>query len=303
MNKKPKLIVVLGPTATGKTRLGVGLCVKFNGEIVSADSRQVYKGMDVGTGKDLEEYKNISYHLIDVVSPNVRFDLARYQKQAFQAIDDILLREKQPFLIGGTGLYIQAVVDNYNLSDIDPDEKLRKKLNELSVDQIIKRLEKISKLSKKDFQEVAHEKNKRRIVRYLEYCLTTKKSLKNLFKKNKPKYDLLILGLTCSKEELNKKIDKRLLKWLNEEDLLGEVEKLHRQGVSWKRFEEFGLEYKWASFYLQGKIGYQEMQELISCDIKKFAKRQMTWFKRDKRIKWIKNEKQAEKLTKEFLKS
>ena len=149
--EKKKLIVILGPTASGKTSLAVELAYKFNGEIVSADSRQVYKGMDIGTGKDLEEYKfkgkNIPYHLIDVVKPNTKFSLARYQKLAYKAIDNILKGGKAPFLVGGTGLYIQAVVDGYVLPLAKPDLELRKRLAKFSLKQLLARLKKSSKAS------------------------------------------------------------------------------------------------------------------------------------------------------------
>ncbi|MEA2088875.1 MAG: tRNA (adenosine(37)-N6)-dimethylallyltransferase MiaA [Patescibacteria group bacterium] len=325
LREKNKIIVILGPTASGKTRLGVKLCLKFNGEIVSADSRQVYKGMDIGTGKDLKEYqislkaksyklKAIKYHLIDIVSPKKRFDLAQYQKMAFQAIDNILSRKKQPFLVGGTGLYIQSIVDNYNLFDAKPNIELRKKLEMLNINDLIEKFKIINKkfsayakvsvdrqVDIKLFNNIL-QNNKRRIIRYIELMEKKKMPFDKIFKKNKPKYDVLILGLTFPNEILADKIDKRLKKWLGKEDLIGEIKNLRKNGVSWKRLEEFGLEYKWISYYLRNKISYEETQEFILRDIKKFAKRQMTWFKRDKKVKWIKNYNQAEKLVKKFLK-
>ncbi|MCD4705597.1 tRNA (adenosine(37)-N6)-dimethylallyltransferase MiaA [bacterium] len=327
--EKSKIIVILGPTASGKTKLGVKLCSKFNGEIVSADSRQVYKGMDIGTGKDLKEYqieskvnspavgqksKAIKYHLIDVVSPKKRFDLAQYQKMAYKAIDNILSCKRQPFLVGGTGLYIQSIVDNYDLSEAKPNIKLRKKLEKLSIDELINKFKitdsKFSAYAKasadkrinlKLFDNIL-QKNKRRIIRYIELMEIKKKPFYELQKKSVSRYDFLILGIVCPKKDLDKLISKRLKKWLEKENLIGEIKMLRKKGVSWKRFEEFGLEYKWVSYYLRKKVSYEEMQEFILKDIKKFAKRQMTWFKRDKRIRWIKNYNEAKKLTKEFLK-
>ncbi|MCK5459937.1 tRNA (adenosine(37)-N6)-dimethylallyltransferase MiaA, partial [Candidatus Parcubacteria bacterium] len=154
IKNKKRIIAILGPTAVGKTKLSVKLACQFNGEIVSADSRQIYKGMDVGTGKDLQDYQinlkskklktvKIPYHLIDVVSPNTEFNLAKYQKLAYKAIDNILLKEKTPFLVGGSGLYLQAVVDGYNLSETKPDKKLRRGLEKLSASQLFARLRKI----------------------------------------------------------------------------------------------------------------------------------------------------------------
>ena len=162
-NHLPKLIVILGPTASGKTKLAVELARVFNGEIVSADSRQVYKGMDIGTGKDLDEYDNVPYHLIDICEPTEQFSLAQYQKFAYQAIDDIIMRGKIPFLVGGTGLYIQAVIDGYDLSEIKPNEKLRKKLEKKSLEKLQHLIKKNKiELNKSDFG------NKRRLIRILE---------------------------------------------------------------------------------------------------------------------------------------
>lgn len=307
--------MIAGTTASGKTRLGVNLALKFNGEIVSADSRQVYKGMDVGTGKDLKEYSlrltnkngrlksiDIPYHLIDVVDPKIRFNLADYQKKAFDAIDDILSRGKVPFLVGGTGLYVQSIIDNYDLSGPGPDKKLRAELEKLSIDNIIKKLKTDCRVSSKKFNEITKEKNKRRLVRYLEFCLTTKKPLDELFKKNKPRYNALILGLTFDKKTLSNRIEKRLKERLDKEDMVGEVEMLKSNGLSWKRLEEFGLEYKWLSLYLRGLINYNEMFDGLSSDTRRFAKRQMTWFKRDKRVIWPKDKKESVRLVDEFLK-
>lgn len=305
-----KLIVIVGTTASGKTSLGVDLALQFNGEIVSADSRQVYKGMDIGTGKDLQEYTiekgnkktNIPYHLIDVIDPKKRFTLLDYQKQAFKAIDDILARGKVPILVGGSGLYIQAVIDNYNLSVSTPDNNLRAELEKLSIEEILNQLKKVSKLSVKEFEQITEEKNKRRLIRYLEYCLVSKKPLKNLFKKNKPKYDLLMLGLTFSNEILSERIEKRLKTRIEDDGMIEEVKRLHDEGLSWKRLDEFGLEYRLISLYLRRKISYEAMFLELLKGIKNFAKRQKTWFKRDKRIIWIENKSQAKKLVKEFLK-
>ncbi len=305
-----KLIAIVGTTASGKTGLAVKLCPDFNGEVISADSRQVYKGMDIGTGKDLKEYKfkkwnkniKIPYHLIDVVSPKTKFNLSNYQKKAFKAIDNVLGRGKNPFLVGGTGLYVQAVIDNYNLSFIKPNFKLRKELDELEIMDILNKLKKVSKLNKKEFKEITKEKNKRRLVRYLEFCLTNKKPLKELFKKQDPKYDVLILGLTFPKEILAGRIKKRLKERLEKEDMLGEVKRLKEGGVSWKRLEGFGLEYKYLSLYLKGEISYNEMFDGLDRAINQFAKRQKTWFKRDKRIVWVKNKTEAKKEIKKFLK-
>ena len=295
-----KIIVILGPTASGKTKLAVELAEKFNGEIVSADSRQVYRGMDIGTGKDLAEY-SVPYHLIDVVNPKLRFDLAQYQKLAFAAIDDILGRGKLPILAGGSGLYLQAVIDNYKLSDAKKDLALRKKLEKLNAGELFKKLEKLSpnlavKLNQSD------KNNKRRLIRYLE-ILEQDKNFKS--RKGQKKYEALLIGLSYSGEILKQRIFKRLMDRLKEQNMIGEVENLRAKGLSWKRLEEFGLEYKFISLYLQSKLQYEEMVEKLNLAIFQFAKRQLTWFKRWEKqganINWVKDNKKIEKLVKDYL--
>ena len=320
-----KIIVILGPTASGKTKLAVELAEKFNGEIVSADSRQVYRGMDIGTGKDLKDYRleipnpndqlpnkfkiqnsklkiiEIPYHLIDVANPKEQFDLAQYQKLAFAAIDDILKRGKLPILAGGSGLYLQAVIDNYKLSDAKKDLALRKKLEKLNAGELFKKLEKLSpnlavKLNQSD------KNNKRRLIRYLE-ILEQDKNFKS--RKGQKKYEALLIGLSYSGEILKQRIFKRLMDRLKEQNMIGEVENLRAKGLSWKRLEEFGLEYKFISLYLQGKLQYEEMVEKLNLAIFQFAKRQLTWFKRWEKqganINWVKDNKKIEKLVKDYL--
>ncbi|MFA4941783.1 MAG: tRNA (adenosine(37)-N6)-dimethylallyltransferase MiaA [Patescibacteria group bacterium] len=298
-----KIIVVLGPTASGKTKLGVDLARKFNGEIVSADSRQVYKRMDVGTGKDLKEYGNVKYHLIDIVSPNTKFSLAKYQKLAFEAIESILKRGKTPIIVGGTGLYLQAVVDNYNLNGAKPDKILREKLEKKSVEKLFLELQKINSKFAEKLND-SEKKNKRRLIRYIE--VMQNKDDGHPPKSSSKSYDFLLLGLTWPREALNERIYKRLVDRFEKEDMVGEVKSLHAGGVSWKRLESFGLEYKFISLYLQEKMDYKEMVEKLNIASRQFAKRQMTWFRRwekqRKKIYWVDGNEQAEKLAKEFLK-
>jgi len=310
LKNKNKIIVVLGTTASGKTKLGVDLARKFNGEIISADSRQVYRGMDVGTGKDLDEYKNIPYHLIDVVNPNTKFSLAKYQKLAFGAIDDILKRGKTPIIVGGTGLYLQAVVDNYNLSGARPDKELREKLEEKSAGELFLELKKINSKFAERLNE-SERKNRRRLIRYIEIMQdkgAEKKGVSHPIgcETPKAKYDFLLLGLTWPRETLKERIYKRLMERLEKENMVGEVKELHKDGVSWKRLESFGLEYKYISLYLQGKLDYEEMVEKLNIAIRQFAKKQMTWFRRwekqGRKINWVKDGEEAEKLVREFLK-
>jgi tRNA dimethylallyltransferase len=314
--KKNKVIVISGPTSSGKTKLAVELAFKFGGEIVSADSRQVYKGMDIGTGKDLAEYSIVSkvkgqklkvikipYHLIDVAKPTEQFDLAKYQKLAFNAIGDILERGKLPIVAGGSGLYLQAIVDNYVLSSTGPDEKLRRKLEKLSVEVLYKKLSEINKKFALKLNN-SERNNERRLIRYIE--ILSKKTKKQENKKANFNYNFVILGLNWPREVLNERIHKRLIDRLEKENMIGEVKRLHKEGVSWKKLESFGLEYKFISLYLQKKLNYEEMVEKLNIASSQFAKRQMSWFRRwerrGRKIVWVKKYNQAEKIVKEFIK-
>lgn len=296
MNKK--LIVILGPTASGKSEMAVKLAKKFNGEVVSADSRQIYKGMNIGTGKiTKKERKDIPHHLLDIASPKKRFTVAQYQKLAIKAISKILKKGKVPILCGGTGFYIQAVVDGIVIPEVKPDWQLRSNLNQLTTEELFKRLKKLDPKRAKTIER----KNKRRLIRALEIIIKTKKAVPPLRKNSLP-YPILLIGIKKEKKELKKLIEKRFLKWLKQ-GLLKEVQKLRKLGLSWERIEEFGIHYRIIALYLQNKINYQEMIENSLCEIRNYAKRQITWFKRDKRIKWVKNYKEAEKLVTKFLRS
>ncbi|MFA5358373.1 MAG: tRNA (adenosine(37)-N6)-dimethylallyltransferase MiaA [Patescibacteria group bacterium] len=307
-NVDKKIIVVLGPTSSGKTRIGVKLAKKFNGEIISADSRQVYKGMDVGTGKDLKEYRvvssghrvgKITYHLIDVVGPNTEFNVAKFQKLGYAAIEDILQRGKIPMIVGGTGLYISAITEGYVLSERSKvkSKKVRRSLEPLTLKQLLVRLKKIDPKTYK----IIDKKNRRRVQRALEIFYETGKTKSEVEGKNKPPYDFLKIGLIYPREVIFRRIDKRLEDRLEKENMIGEVRRLHKNGVSWKRLEAFGLEYKWLARYLQKKVGYQEMVAGLAQEIKNFSKRQIIWFKRDKDIIWTNDYDKIKKTVSEFL--
>lgn len=291
-----KLIVIVGPTSSGKTDLSIRLAKKFGAEIISADSRQAYKGMNIGTGKvTKKEMQGVPHHLLDVVSPKTRFDVTKYRKLALKAIEKIQKKNKIPILVGGTGFYIQAVIDGIIIPPVKPDWKLRKKLEKKTAPELFKMLKKL------DFHraKTIEKDNKRRLIRALEIIIKTKKPVPKL-KKQPLKADILILGIKKDQKELKKLIEKRLLKRLKQ-GMLAEVKKLHKQGVSWKRLEEFGLEYRYLALYLQNKLSKQEMIEKLQKEIEHYAKRQMTWFKRDSRIKWIKTYDKAKILVKDFL--
>jgi len=295
---KQKLIVILGPTASGKTALSLKLAKKFNGEIISADSRQVYKGMNIGTGKiTKKEMKDIPHYLLDVASPKRKFSVAQYQKLALKTINEISKKRKIPFLVGGSPFYIYSVVDGWIFPKLKPNWKLRKKLEKKSSSELFDILKKMDPKRAKKIER----KNKRRLIRAIEIA---KKLGKIPSLEKYPQFECLLIGLKKTKEELEDLIRKRLLKRFKQ-GMIKEAKTLKKDGLSWKRLEDFGLEYRWIARYLQNKINYQEMFENLQKDTEHFAKRQMTWFKKDKRIKWTPVTyhpyKWAEKLVREFL--
>ena len=295
-NQEKKLIAVLGPTASGKSELAINLAKKFKGEVISTDSRQVYKGMDIGTGKiTRKEMRGVPHYLLDVTSPKRRFTVAQYKKLALGAIDKIFRQNKIPILCGGTGFYIQAVVDGIVIPVVKPDWKLRKNLEEKSAEELFKKLKKVDPERAKTIDG----KNKRRLIRALEIVIKTKRTVPPLRKQPLP-YPVLMIGVKKEKTELKKLIKKRLLKRFKQ-GMIEEVKKLHKSGVSWKRLEEFGLEYRYIAEFLQKKTNHKEMLEKLQRAIEDYARRQMTWFKKDPRINWIKNQKEAEGLVKDFL--
>ena len=261
--------------------------------------------MDIGTGKDLSDYilngNCIPYHLIDVCDPKIVFSLADYQSMALLAIDDILKRNKLPFLVGGSGLYLQAVVDNYLLSSIKPIFSQRMEYESLDLEELQKR---IKKINPKFFNGINNSdlKNKRRLSRYLEVLSTEKNFVP---KKGEAKYDFLILGLNPEREIIKEKIYARLIRRLEDEDMIGEVRRLNEAGVDFSRLESFGLEYKFIADYLQEKISYKQMVDNLFSAICRFSKNQVSWFRRWEgqgiKINWIKDYNDAEKKIKKFL--
>ena len=277
---KNKIIVILGQTATGKTGLSIALAKKYKGEVVSADSRQVYQGLDLGSGKvTKKEMQGIPHHLIDVSSPKRKFSVAQFQKQAYLAIDDILKQGKTPFLVGGSAFYLYSVIEGWQFPVTTRDEKLRKNLEKKTAEQLFSLLKDLSPKRAKTIEP----NNKRRLIRAIEIAKQLGKVPQVI---KKPKYDCLILGLKMPNEELKTLIKKRLLKRL-QLGMVVEVKGLKAQGLSWKRLEGLGLEYKWIALYLQKKVGKEEMIEKLTTDIYHFAKRQMTWFKKDNTIHWL----------------
>lgn len=286
------LICVLGPTACGKTKYAVGLAAEIGGEILSADSRQVYKGMDIGTGKDLCDYTYtapdgsqavIPYHLIDIADAGTKYNIFQYQKDFEIAFKDIVSRGKRAVLCGGSGLYIEAATCGYSLPDVPPDQELREELDKLETSELISRFEAMRKPHNRTDYDT-----RKRLIRALEIAIyeDSHPIVKSSFLPKKTKY----IGLSISREERNRKIDARLRSRL-EEGMIDEVKKLINSGIPPEDLIYYGLEYKFVTLYLTGTITYEQMVESLSIAIHQFAKRQMTWFRGMERrgieIEWI----------------
>ncbi|MBU1177043.1 MAG: tRNA (adenosine(37)-N6)-dimethylallyltransferase MiaA [Patescibacteria group bacterium] len=291
-----KLIIILGPTASGKSDLAIKLAQKFNGEIISADSRQIYKEMNIGTAKIIKkEMSGVPHYMIDIVKPNQKFTLAQFQKKTIKIIKDIQKRNKLPLLVGGTGLYIQSIVDNLKIPETKPDKKLRNKLEKLTNQELINKLKKLDSKALK----IIDLKNKRRLIRALEICLLTKKPFSEQRKKNKSIFNTLQIGIKLNTKNLEQKIIKRIEKMIKN-GLIKENKKLLKKYGD-KPYSMSGIGYQEIISYLNNKINLDQAKELIKIHTRQYAKRQMTWFKRDKTIKWIKNYSEAEKLIQLFL--
>ncbi len=283
----PPLITILGPTAAGKTRFAAHLAYELNGEIISADSRQVYKGMDIGTGKDLSDYvvngRHIPYHLIDIREAGEKYTLFHFQHDFHRAYSDILSRNKTPILCGGTGLYIESVLKGYRLLDVPVNPELRKQLANKSQEELTKILSSYKKL-----HNVTDTDTKQRTIRAIEIADFQKKH--DVDSSEYLPIESLIIGLSIDRELRRKKISERLTKRLKE-GMIEEVEKLLAGGLSADDLIYYGLEYKYITLYLVGTLSYDEMCSKLEIAIHQFAKRQMTWFRGMERrgftIHWI----------------
>ena len=302
MKKAPKIIVVLGPTATGKSDLAVTIAKKFNGEIISADSRQVYTGLDIGTGKvTRREMQGVPHHLLDVVSPKKQYTPAQWKNAAERVAQDIIAQGKLPIICGGTGQYIDALVYNISFPEVPPDKKLRARLEKLSSEKLFAMLKKLEPIRAKNIDA----KNPRRLIRAIEIAAALGR-VPRLEARPPSAYDVLFIGLDMNDEMLRARIKARLLARLKQ-GMSAEAKRLHAQGVSWKRMEALGLEYRYLSHYLRGKISKDELVEQLDFAIWHYAKRQRTWFKRNKDIQWLPADKKelalkkAEVMVKKFL--
>lgn len=296
----PKLIVVVGPTASGKSALAVQLAKKLNGEIISADSRQVYREMDIGTAKPTKkEIKEIQHYLVDIKNPNEEYTVAQYKKDAMKAIEKIIKSGKLPILAGGTGLYVKAVVDNLEIPEVKPNPKLRKKLEKRIEKEGLETLYRELVAEDPEAAYIVDGKNPRRVVRALEIAITTKKPFSAQRTKGEPLFDALKIGITLPPEKLLKWIETRVDEMVKN-GLVNEVKNLIKKyGSTQVAFDAIG--YREITDYLNKKISLREAIELMKRNTRNYAKRQMTWFKKDKRIYWIKNQKEVERLVKKFL--
>jgi len=294
-----RLLVIVGPTGTGKTNLALDLAKKFNGELISADSRQIYKGMDIGTGKlpgniesrmknsDLEKHdkywlvKGIPVHLYDVITPDERFSVAEYQQLAYKVIDEIHYKHKLPILVGGTGLYIQSVTEGLKIPNVPPNKRLRKNFEVKPLSSLISELEAVDPRT----AEKIDKQNPRRVIRALEVFYQTGESMSKLKSKFKIDFDLLKIGLTSTRERLYKNANARADNWFRG-DFVKEVKNLIKSGYK----ESIGLStlgYRQVAMYLESKISLEEAKQRTIFEHHGYIRRQSTWFKKTRNTHWF----------------
>ncbi len=274
-DKKTNLICILGHTAAGKTAFAAHLASHLNGEIISADSRQVYRHMNIGTGKDLEDYivegETVPYHLINIVNPGNEYNVYEYQKDFLKVFSDIQKREKMPLLCGGTGMYIEAVLKAYKLIDVPPNPSLKEELNSWSHNKLIEKLR-----SYKIPHNTTDTESKKRLIRAIE--IEEYYALNPELDKDYPELQPIILGIKYDRESRRKRITERLRNRLKE-GMIEETEFLLESGVKEEKLVYYGLEYKYLTWYIRGELSYEEMFRQLNTAIHQFAKRQMTWFR------------------------
>lgn len=297
--QKPKIIAIVGPTASGKTSLGIFLAQKLAGEVISADSRQVYRGLDIGTGKVKKtEMAGIPHHLIDVISPKKQFTVSDFVRLAARAHSSILQKARISILVGGTGLYIDTFLGRMSYAEVPPNPALRAKLEKKSAPQLFAQLQKLDPRRAANIEK----ENPRRLIRAIEIAKAIGAS--PLLAPDQP-YDVLWLGLAPAQEILHANIRVRLLSRITE-GMVAEAKNLHTpapagMGLSYKRMDELGLEYRFLSQLLQNKISKEDFVTELELAIQHYAKRQMRWFKRNKDIRWVSSNAEALRLAKEFL--
>lgn len=281
------LLVILGPTASGKTRLGVAAARLLGGEIISADSRQVFRGMDLGTGKDLAEYGEVPHHLIDIAAPGEEFNVFAFQRLFFEAFAEISARGRLPVLVGGTGLYLDAVLRGYRLIEVPENPELRAELAGLADKALAERLRRLRPLQ----HNTTDLTDRVRLIRAIEIAEGEAAAGADL--PPLPELQPLVFGLRWARAELRRRITARLRERLTQ-GLIEEVAHLHAGGVGWERLEFYGLEYRFVARHLQGKLDRNDMVQKLESAIHDFAKRQETWFRRMERqgieIHWLQGE-------------
>jgi len=311
-DNKPRLVVITGPTASGKTALSLKLAKKFKGEIISADSRAIYKKLDIGSAKPTPaERKIVPHHLLDIANPNETLTLSQYKELASKKIGEILQKKHLPFLVGGTALYIYAVIDNWQIPEVLANKKLRDRLEKQSTEKLYQQLLKKDPEAK----NFIDPKNKRRIIRALEVIEATKKPFSEQRKRGQPLFDTLIIGVKKSPVELKKLIARRTQKMLKAglvREVRGILNKYYNRSTAhsayWPQYSLAlrsvalsGIHYKEIISYLKKEITLPEAVKLINKNDEQLVRRQLTWFKKDKRIKWVENYTKAITLVKKFL--
>jgi len=295
-NKLPTLIVILGPTASGKTNLAIKMAKKFGGEIVNADSRAIYKEMKVATARPKKSESGVRHHLVGYLVPNSEFSLAKYKKLAVDKINDILARGKTPFLVGGTWLYIRAVVDNLDIPQVAPDEKFREKLYKQSAKFLYNRLKK----SDPEAAAKIHQNDKRRVIRALEVIHFSRQKISEQQLQGAPLYDVLKIGISCDLDEIEKRARVRIKKEMGEK-LIRETRKLLKKyNPNLPAMTSLG--YREMGEYLRGNLSKEEAFELLAKNTRRFARYQISTFRQDKKIKRVHNGKEAMLKIENFLK-
>ncbi len=297
MNAKPKAIAIVGPTASGKTSLSIAIAKKYNGEVISADSRQVYRDMDLGTGKvTADEMASIPHHLLDVADPMDIYTGADFKRDATLAIESILTRKHLPIIAGGTFFYLELLRGNMQAAPVEPNPEFRKTLEVFTNEEL---LEKLRAVDPRRAQDIDPD-NRRRLERALE-IIETLGAVPEV-KSVESKFDWLLLGVDITKEQLHHNIHIRLQQ-RTDEGMIEEVQSLLSSGVSKKRLDDFGLEYRYILKYLEKELTLEEMTEQLEAKIRQFAKRQLTWLKRYPEIKWVnpKDEARVFEITETFL--
>jgi len=288
---KNNLIVILGPTASGKTTLAVKLAADLKAEIISADSRQVYRGMDIGTGKDLSEYETngcvVPYHLIDILEPDEEFNVFEFQRQFYKTFAALQKRQVLTLLVGGTGLYLESVLADYVLPQAGQDERLREELAEKSLEE----LQDILLAMKTGLHNKTDLEDRERLIRKIE--IEKARRYPQVNEREKPVVRAGVFGIHWERTLLRQRIAARLQQRINE-GMIDEVARLHARGLSWARLDSFGLEYRYIAGYLKNEITREEMMQKLVIAIGQFAKRQMTWFRRMEKkgtsIEWIRGD-------------